>query len=150
MILLYTELRNLSGVLKRDNLHYTGWHRETRNFESSSGSPQELVEKWEWNPFVHNHMTFSNHGPVDLFTTCICRQDILQERWWSDYCSQRISTSLQCRTSWLRFIVPRNQGMGWEFCGDEFSYKKNPPGGQLTQRTSENDETVWASIRKSP
>jgi len=63
MILLYVKLRNLSGVLRLDNLHYTGWHRETRNLESSSGSPQELVEKLEWNPFSYTttcHLIITN------------------------------------------------------------------------------------------
>jgi hypothetical protein len=58
----------LDGKIKS----YTGWHKETGNFECSSGSPEKLVDRWEWHPLVYNYLPFSNHGPVGRFTTCIC------------------------------------------------------------------------------
>jgi hypothetical protein len=44
-------------------------------------------KRWEWHPSVYNYVPFSNHGPVGRFTTCICRQGILQEWWQCDCCS---------------------------------------------------------------
>lgn len=94
------------------------------NFEQSSGSPMELVKSWERNPFVENCVLISNYGPVGRFTTSICREDILQERWQCHWCSQGIETSLQFRTSCTRSIILCYQGMGWDFWGDEFSSNK--------------------------
>lgn len=81
-------------------------HGNGKHFESSRGSPEELVHMWKWHPLLYNYLLFSNHGPIGRLTRCICC-----------FCFKGIVTVqlllnrnsyLQFRTSCLSFNLPRH------------------------------------------